>query len=245
MNTAAVYAQYERSGAADLVAQNATLVRKIALHLAGRLPPSVELDDLIQAGMLGLLEAASAFDDTQGASFETFAGIRIRGAMIDELRRGDWAPRSVHRKMRAITRAIREIEQATGQEADEATVAAHVGMTLDEYHHVVADAAQCQLLSLTPANDDDDGQQEIAGNGDTPDIFLQQAQFQRALADAIKTLPEREQLVMSLYYDQAMNLREIGAVLGVSESRVCQIHGQTMVRLRARLEDWIDTETVG
>lgn len=240
MNTAAAYAQYERSGAQDLVAENATLVRKIALHLAGRLPASVEVDDLIQAGMLGLLEAASAFDASQGASFETFAGIRIRGAMIDELRRGNWAPRSVHRKMREITRTIREIEQTTGMEASEAAVAERLGMTLDEYHRVVSDAAQCQLLSLTPANDADDSQQDIASDSDAPDAWLQQAQFQRALADAIKTLPEREQLVMSLYYDQALNLREIGAVLGVSESRVCQIHGQTMVRLRARLEDWID-----
>ncbi len=241
MNAAASYAHYERAGSQDLVAQHAGLVRRIALHLAGRLPDSVDLDDLIQSGMLGLLEAASSFDATQGASFETFAGIRIRGAMIDELRRGDWAPRSVHRKMREVTRTIQAIEQETGREASEQQVAERMGITLDEYRHITMDASQCQLLSLTPADPDEEGHsREVASQDAQPTDVLQQAQFQRDLADAIKQLPEREQLVMSLYYDEAMNLREIGAVLGVSESRVCQIHGQSMVRLRARLGDWLD-----
>ncbi|MBB87345.1 MAG: RNA polymerase sigma factor FliA [Xanthomonadales bacterium] len=241
MNAAASYAYYEQTGSQDLVTRHAGLVRRIALHLVARLPDSVELDDLIQAGMLGLLEAASSFDATQGASFETFAGIRIRGSMIDELRRGDWAPRSVHRKMREVTRTIQAIEQETGSEAGEQQVAERMGITLDEYRHITLDASQCQLLSLTPADPDEDGHSREVASGDAqPTDVLQKAQFQRDLADAIKQLPEREQLVMSLYYDEAMNLREIGAVLGVSESRVCQIHGQAMVRLRARLGDWID-----
>ena len=241
MNAAASYASYERAGSHDLVGQHAGLVRKIALHLAARLPDSVELDDLIQSGMIGLLEAAASFDASQGASFETFAGIRIRGAMIDELRRGDWAPLSVHRKMRDVTRAVQEIEQTTGREASEQQVADHLGITLEEYRHITLDASQCQLLSLTPVDSEDDAHmREVASNEAQPTEVLQQAQFQRDLADAITKLPEREQLVMSLYYDEAMNLREIGAVLGVSESRVCQIHGQAMVRLRARLGDWLD-----
>lgn len=224
-----------------LVRRHGELVKRIAYHLAGRLPSSVEVADLIQAGMLGLLEAASNYTADRGASFETYAGIRIRGAMLDALRKLDWAPRSVHRKARAAAAAMRELEAETGFEAQDAQIAARMGVSLDEYYKVVQDAASCRLVSLNETVGDDDSPL-IKAVDDKADPFreLADADFRKALMLAIEDLPEREKLVMSLYYDEELNLKEIGAVLKVTESRVCQLHGQALVRLKARLVDWRD-----
>lgn len=242
MNVATGYLQLQRQSADELVKTHAPLVRRIAYHLMGRLPPSVDVGDLIQAGMIGLLEAARNYATDRSASFETYAGIRIRGAMLDELRRTDWTPRSVHRKAREVADVVRQIEIETGADADDAEVMKRLGMTADEYHQVLADAASARLLSLT-APDDGDGSaaMDVAdANSLGPEEGLEQTGLRQALIDAITTLPEREQLVMSLYYEQELNLKEIGAVLGVTESRVCQIHGQAIIRLRARMTDWRD-----
>jgi RNA polymerase sigma factor for flagellar operon FliA len=217
-----------------LVARHAGLVKRIAWHLAGRLPPSVDVDDLVQAGMIGLLEAAAHYSPGRGASFETYAGIRIRGAMIDALRKLDWAPRSVHRRAREVAGAMRAVEEREGREAQDAEVAAELGLTLEEYHRIVQDAAFCQVASL----DESDGAAEVADQGQDPGLAVEQGELRTAMAEAIAGLPERERLVMSLYYDEELNLKEIGAVLGVSESRVCQIHGQALSRLRSRLRQW-------
>ena len=220
-----------------LALRHAELVKRIAYHLAGKLPPSVDVSDLIQAGMLGLLEAAANFSTGRGASFETYAGIRIRGAMIDALRKLDWAPRSVHRKSRAVAEAMRSIESETGQAARDSDVAARMGISLDEYHSIVQDAASCQLTALEDS--------EHVGIGDsTSDPFRETADagFRAALAKCVNELPERERLVMSLYYNDELNLREIGEVLQVTESRVCQLHGQALTRLKARLTEWRDVE---
>lgn len=225
---------------ANLVEKHAPLVRRIALHLAARLPASVELDDLIQAGVIGLIEAVRHYSGERGASFETYAGIRIRGAMLDELRQTDWAPRSVHRRLREATEAMRAVEQRTGRAAKDAEVAKQMGVTLSEYHEIVQDAMRCQVMSMDSAYDGDDDRERMdcADASAGPMELLQRDEFRKALAQAIGQLPERERLVMSLYYDDELNLKEIGAVLDVSESRVCQIHGQAMLRLRARLSDW-------
>jgi len=222
------------------VLKHAELVKRIAYHLAARLPSSVEVDDLIQAGTIGLLDAARHYNGERGASFETYAGIRIRGAMVDELRKGDWAPRSVHRKLREISETIREVEQQTGQAARDTDVAARLGLPLNEYHEAVQDAARCQVLSLdAPVNNEEGAAgMEIADSRSAPTELLQREEFREALAEAIASLPEREKLAMSLYYDNQLNLREIGQVLGITESRVCQIHGQALLRLRARLAEW-------
>lgn len=224
-----------------MVMRHAELVKRIAYHLAGRLPASVEVTDLIQAGMLGLLEAAANYTSDRGASFETYAGIRIRGAMLDALRKLDWAPRSVHRKARAAAAAVREVEAEFGREARDGEIAERMGVSLGEYHKISHDAASCRVASLDDASGDDDsllGRVEDA----TADPFLDATEegFRASLAAAIKELPERERLVMSLYYDDELNLKEIGAVLKVTESRVCQLHGQALVRLKARLADWRD-----
>lgn len=219
----------------DLVRQHADLVRRIAHHLAARLPSSVEVDDLIQAGVIGLIEAARHYSGDRGASFETYAGIRIRGAMLDELRQTDWAPRSVHRRVREAAEAVRAIEQSTGRDARESEIAERMGIGVREVHEILHDAARCHVLSLNAAGEDGDETFDCPDPAGGPLDELQQREFREALAAAIAALPERERLVMSLYYDDEMNLREIGEVLDVSESRVCQIHGQALVRLRARL----------
>ena len=219
-----------------LVRRHGELVKRIAYHLAGRLPASVEVDDLIQAGMLGLLEAAANYSAGRGASFETYAGIRIRGAMLDGLRKLDWAPRSVHRKARAVATAIRELEAEIGREARDTDVATKMGVSLEEYHKIVEDAAGCQIASLTT----EEGEINATDPDADPFRDVVDEDFRAALAEAISGLPERERLVMSLYYDDELNLKEIGAALRVSESRICQIHGQALVRLQARLAGWRD-----
>jgi RNA polymerase sigma factor for flagellar operon FliA len=216
--------------------RHAELVKRIAYHLAGRLPASVEVDDLIQGGMLGLLEAAANYSEGRGASFETYAGIRIRGAMLDGLRKLDWAPRSVHRKARAVAKAIREIESEIGREARDVEVAERMGMKLSDYHRIVEDSAGCQISSLTT----EEGEMTLTDSAADPFRDVVDEDFRAALAEAISNLPERERLVMSLYYDDELNLKEIGAALRVSESRICQIHGQALVRLQARLAGWRD-----
>jgi len=234
-----VSAYSQRPSARDteaLVMRHAELVKRIAYHLAGRLPASVEVDDLIQAGMLGLLEAAANYSAGRGASFETYAGIRIRGVMLDGLRKLDWAPRSVHRKARAVAKAIREIESEIGREARDVEVAERMGMKLSDYHRIVEDSAGCQISSLTT----EEGEMTLTDSSADPFRDVVDEDFRAALAEAISNLPERERLVMSLYYDDELNLKEIGAALRVSESRICQIHGQALVRLQARLAGWRD-----
>jgi len=228
------------SGSDELVLRHAVLVKRIAYHLAGRLPPSVDVDDLIQAGMLGLLEAAAHYSADRGASFETFAGIRIRGAMIDALRKLDWAPRSVHRRAREVAAAIREIEALSGEEAKDTQIAGRMGISLQEYHRIVQDAASCRLASL-----DDEVVGGAISDGIDPFRDAVDEDFRAALAAAINELPERERLVMSLYYSEELNLKEIGAILKVTESRVCQLHGQALTRLKARLAGWRDHEVPG
>ena len=223
----------------DLLRKYAPLVKRIAHHLRARLPSGVQVDDLLQAGMIGLLEAARKYDASKGASFETYAGIRIRGAMMDEVRKGDWVPRSVHRNSRRVAEAIRAVEKRTGREAQDVEVAAELGISLEEYHECLQDSAGGRLFSFEEMIDNGEAVTETVGE-DIPSPLegLQRRAFQQSLATAIGALPERERLVLSLYYDEELNLKEIGEVLSVSESRVSQILSQATMRLRARLKDW-------
>lgn len=244
MNDASTqYESVQADGGEDLVFRHAGLVKRIAYHMAARLPASVEVEDLIQAGMVGLLEAGRQYSDDRGASFETYAGIRIRGAMVDEIRKSDWTPRSVHRQFRELSETMREIEHRTGRDARDSEVAEAAGVSLEEYHRIMQDAMRARLFSLDELQAD---RGESEGDGvpqeDGPLQSVEQGSFREALVRAIDSLPEREKLVMSLYYEKELNLREIGEVMEVSESRVCQIHGQAMARTRARLDDWLGTD---
>ena len=240
MNTGArAYASTQPAPDMDaLVRKHADLVKRIAYHLAGRLPPQVDVEDLMQAGMMGLLEAAQNYASGRGASFETYAGIRIRGAMLDALRKLDWAPRSVHRKARAAAQALREVEALRGSEVNEADVAAHMGVSLPEYQRIVQDTLGCQLLRLNDADGEDSALDRLPDAAPDPEASALDASLRQAIIEAIQALPERERLVLSLYYEQELNLKEIGALLKVTESRVCQLHGQALLRLKAQLTEW-------
>ena len=238
MSPEATYQAVAAQDADALVEVHAPLVRRIAEHLRGRLPDNVETDDLVQVGLMALLEAARKFSADKGAKFETYAGIRIRGAMLDEVRAMGWTPRSVHRKQREISLAMHELEQETGREARPEDVAARMGVSMDEYHKMAADSVSAKLTSLDQVLDGEDHRGALPKHEDEPSRHAEKAEFRAALSEVIRSLPEREALVMSLYYDEELNLKEIGAVLEVSESRVCQIHGQALARVRARLTEY-------
>ena len=189
---------------------------------------------------MGLLEATRNYDPSQGASFETYAGIRIRGAMLDEIRKNDWVPRSVHRKARQIAEAVRGIENTEGRDARDHEVADALELTLEEYHRLLQESSCHKIFSIEDFVEDGN---EIGDNipdhtNPGPYEGLQKEDFKRCLAEAISGLPERERLVMALYYEEELNLREIGSIIGVSESRVSQIHSQALIRLQARMRTW-------
>jgi RNA polymerase sigma factor for flagellar operon FliA len=226
-------------GQQSFLEQYSDLVKRIAHHLLGRLPPNVLLEDLIQAGMIGLMEAQQNYDGSKGASFETYAGIRIRGAMLDEIRKGDWVPRSVHRNSRAVSQAINELEMKLKRDPTDIEVAQHMEMSLDEYHSVLSDINCSRLVGIDDLGVSEDVIAPAEESGENnPFQGVADENFRQALVDSIKSLPEREALVLSLYYDEELNLKEIGEVLGVSESRVSQIHSQSMQRLRTKLSAW-------
>jgi RNA polymerase sigma factor for flagellar operon FliA len=220
----------------------APLVRKLASQMIARLPSNVELDDLVQAGMIGLMDALARYETGHGAQFETFATQRIRGAMIDELRGGDWMPRSVRRSQRSIDTAIHAVEQRLKRSANETEVAAEMGLNLNDYQQLLGEARGAQLVYLDElggAESEDSFLDRHLGDERTePSNVLGDARFRGALIAAIENLPEREKQVMGMYYEHDMNLKEIGAVLGVTESRVCQLHAQAVSRLRSKLKGW-------
>ena len=235
--------QTEQVDFEEIVEQHSTLVKRIAYHLSSRLPSCVQVEDLIQAGMIGLLDAGKNYSPSHGASFETYAGIRIRGSMIDEIRKGDWAPRSLHRKIREISQAVREIEMEHGRDAKDSEVAEKLDMPLDDYYHVLQESRTHHILSFDDLPSRDSSMEEtIPGKLPGPLQALITDDRKEMLARAIDSLPEREKLVMSLYYDNELNLKETGEVLGVSESRVCQIHTQALIRLKSRVTQMIKGE---
>ena len=225
----------------EYVTRYSPLVKRMAHHLLSRLPRSVQLDDMIQAGMIGLMEAASRFRDDQGAQFETFAARRIRGAMLDELRQNDWLPRGMRKAQRKIESALSALEQRLGRPPSENEIAAELKLSLADYQTLLQEAHGAQLFYYDDFSGGDDehflDRNQAEGQPD-PAQMLQDSRFKASLAKSIETLPEREKLLMGLYYEQELNFREIGEVLGVTESRVCQLHAQAITRLRGKLKDW-------
>ena len=235
----AMYSTVEKSSMDDVVEQYGPLVKRIAHHLLARMPSSVQVEDLIQAGLIGLLEAARNYDVAKGASFETYAGIRIRGSMIDDVRRGDWAPRSVHRNSRRVSEALRNVETRLGRDASDQEVADELGIPIDDYYHMLQDSASSKLFSYDEiVSGDDCLKEQLFNSTESPLGGVESDAMRQGLARAIGTLPERERLVLALYYDEELNLKEIGLVLGVSESRVSQIHSQAALRLRSKMVVW-------
>jgi RNA polymerase sigma factor for flagellar operon FliA len=220
-----------------LVERFAPLVQRLARQMVVKLPASVELDDIVQAGMIGLMDAATRYRDDQGAQFETFATQRVRGAMLDELRRNDWAPRTVRRTQRQIDGAVHALEQELGRAPREREVANALGVDLAEYRAMLCEARGAQLVSFEALQEYDDAliSEQCAGSHEQPLARVEERRFCEALVAAIEALPERERQVMGLYYDDELNFREIAAVLGVTESRVCQVHGQAVARLRVKV----------
>ncbi|MBF0470848.1 MAG: RNA polymerase sigma factor FliA [Gammaproteobacteria bacterium] len=232
------YGAYGQVDQEVLVTRHAPLVKKIAYHLVSRLPASVQVDDLIQAGMLGLLDAANQYKATQGASFETYATIRVRGAMLDELRRNDWAPKSVHKRVRDLTSAMNVVEMRTGRDATDREVAEEMGISLEEYHSILLESNTRRMTSFDDINSsEDDNREQFSDEAPEPTERIAEDQFRSGLAAAIDSLPEREKLIIALYYDEELNLKEIGMILEVSESRVSQLMSQAHARLRVRMRE--------
>ncbi|MBL0207838.1 MAG: RNA polymerase sigma factor FliA [Propionivibrio sp.] len=222
----------------QLVQHFAPLVKRIAYHLMARLPSSVQVDDLIQNGMMGLLDAINRFESGMGAQFETYAAQRIRGAMLDGLRENDWLPRSLRRDFRRIELAIAQLEQEYGRAPGENELASALDMTLAEYQKMLQDARGHQLISFEDMVDDGDEdflERHLSDDASDPSKILEDENLRQLLVQSIELLPEREKLMMALYYEQDLNLREIGDVMGVTESRVCQLHSQAVARKRARI----------
>jgi RNA polymerase sigma factor for flagellar operon FliA len=235
-----MYSEAETRRADQLIAKHASLVKKIAHHLMARLPASVQVDDLIQAGMIGLLEASKKYESSKGAAFETYAGIRIRGSMMDEVRKGDWVPRSVHRNARRIAEAIKQVEDRESRDARDEEIAAELNMTLDEYFSCLKDSNSGKLFSLDEVTENGDGMIDAkVHDHEGPSRKVIERAFKENLVLEIGNLPEREKMVLSLYYEEELNLKEIGLVLSVSESRVSQIHSQAAMRLRSRMGEWM------
>ncbi|WP_309956927.1 MULTISPECIES: RNA polymerase sigma factor FliA [Variovorax] len=242
----AVYTAQGNIEKSSLLKQHQPMVRRMALQMLAKLPASVELDDLIQAGMIGLLDASTRYQDNRGAQFETFASQRIRGAMLDELRASDWGSRNLRQQARKVEQAIQTLEHRLGRPATEGEIAKELKMDLDDYQSLLQEIQGCQLLyveDFAQEGESDNPWLDRQARGarpaadDDPLAQLLEAGFRHELVDAIAALPERDQLLLNLYYEEELNLREIGAILEVTQSRVCQLHSQAIARLRAKLKD--------
>ena len=230
------------ASATDLqLAQYAPLVRRLAHQMKARLPENIELDDLVQVGMIGLLDALERYEE-QGHQFETYAVQRIRGAMLDELRSADWLPRSMRQNMRKIDAAIGKLQQQLQRQPAEAEIARELGLSVTDYHQMLSEGAGHQLVYYEDFSDLGEGEHFLERQGwsdhDDPLAQLMDSGFREALIDALSALPEREQQLMAMIYQEEMNLTEVGAVLGISASRVCQLHSQAIARIRGVMKSW-------
>ncbi len=247
MNPVAAYLK-QKDPREDTLTKYAPLVKRVALYLIARFPKSVQLDDLIQAGMIGLLEATQNYDvnNKNGASFETFAYLRIKGAMIDEVRRYDWAPRSVNQNTKIISEAMSALSHELGRAPKDTEVAQKLGVSLEEYNKMLLDTANSKIIGIDDLGESPDEflhvEEKDVGVFASPERQLLKVQFTKNLEEALKKLPEREALVVSLYYNEGLNFREVGAILDVSEARAYQIMSQALARIRSYLDEWLKPE---
>ncbi|MCK4487838.1 MAG: FliA/WhiG family RNA polymerase sigma factor [Desulfobacterales bacterium] len=231
-----------------LIVKYAPLVKYLANRMAIRLPPSVSVDDLISAGIIGLLDAIEKFDPSKEVQFKTYAEFRIRGAILDELRSMDWVPRSIRKKVREIENAIITAERKLNRPAEDLEIAGEIGIDLDTYYDMLDKARGIDLLSFDEYLDSHTDNFEskksfkslIAGDYDPIDHIMTR-ELKEVIADGIKVLPKKEQMVISLYYYKGLTLKEIGKVVGLTESRISQIHTKAIIRLRTRLKSYSET----
>jgi RNA polymerase sigma factor for flagellar operon FliA len=232
----------------QIVLEHTALIRYIVNRIAVRLPSHIDLDDLHNTGVIGLMDAIDKYDPDKNCKFKTYAEFRIKGAILDQLRSLDWVPRSVRQKSRRLERAYGEVEQRLGRTATEDEVADSLGIQIDKFHELLNQVRGISLVNLEEirgTNSDGDRTGTFSDivedvNSENPFASLKLAESKQVIADTIGTLPEKERLVISLYYYEDLNMKEIGAILGITESRVCQIHTKSVLRLRAKLKGMLD-----
>ena len=230
------------AGREQLILEHLPQIKYIAHRISTKLPSHVELNDLVSAGVLGLLDAVEKFDPSRGVKFKTYAELRVKGAILDSLRNLDWAPRSLRKRSKDLEKTYKELEQRLGRPATDKEVSDELGITLDEFYELIDQIKGLNLGSfhdLAPQEDDRNGEPLVKYIPDAPQtdpfFVFQKSELRDLLAGAIDTLPKKERLVVSLYYFDELTMKEIGKVLGVNESRVSQLHTKAMLRLRTKL----------
>ncbi|MFQ5417356.1 MAG: FliA/WhiG family RNA polymerase sigma factor [Myxococcota bacterium] len=232
----------------QIVLEHTPLIRYIVNRIAVRLPSHIDLDDLHNTGVIGLMDAIEKYDPDKNCKFKTYAEFRIKGAILDQLRSLDWVPRSIRQKSRRLERAYGEVEQRLGRMASEDEVADSLGLQIEKFHELLNQVRGVSLINLEEirgTNSDGDRTGTFADivedvNSENPFASLKLTEMKTVIADTIGSLPEKERLVVSLYYYEDLNMKEIGGILGITESRVCQIHTKTVLRLRSKLKGMFD-----
>jgi RNA polymerase sigma factor for flagellar operon FliA len=230
-NAASQYADLDDSSRNELFEKHLPLVKIIAHHVSVGLPPGQSVDDLIQVGMMGLLEASRCYEAQKNVQFKTYASIRIRGAMLDELRKDSWMPRSVQQKSKKISKAIQSAEARLQRTASDKDIAKELRVSIEEYYRMLDAVAGCTVFSI----EDNPGQQENHADDQSPELDIECESTRQKLAEVMEGLPRQEKLVLFLYYNKGLNMQEVSKVLEVSESRICQVHSQAVNRIRGRL----------
>jgi RNA polymerase sigma factor for flagellar operon FliA len=226
-----------------LIVKHVSLVHYIVGRIAASLPETVDREDLVSAGIVGLIKAVDRFDPTRGVKFETYASALVRGEIMESLRAKDWVPRSVRRRARELAAVIAELEMRLGRPPEDTDIAEAMELDIDEYYRLLSEASATTLVSLEEALGGDEPGERDGGEAREPsDAYanplaqIEEREVRRLVSEAVTNLPEREQFVIGLYYQEELTLREIGEVLGVTESRVCQIHTQAVARLRGAVQ---------
>jgi len=226
-----------------LIMDYAPLIKFVSQRIVARLPSNVDIDDLISAGVIGLIDAIEKYDPCRDNKFKTYAEFRIRGAILDELRSQDWVPRSVRDKAKKIERVYNELEQRFGREVSEVEISKKLGMNLKEYYNMIAKVKTIMVFSLDELSNSQNNERKnlldcIENiNSTNPFAYMRNKSIRKILIDQIEKLPKNQRLVLSLYYYENLNLKEIGQILEVTESRVSQLHTQAVLRLRSRAKE--------
>ena len=225
----------------QIILEHTALIRYIVNRIAVRLPSHIDLDDLHNTGVIGLMDAIDKYDPGKNCKFKTYAEFRIKGAILDQLRSLDWVPRSIRQKSRRLEQAYSEVEQRLGRSATDAEIAQSLGIGLEEFHFLLNQVRGISMVNLDELRSGGDPDQPAYGDifedvkSENPFASLKSRELRQAVAECIGALPEKERLVISLYYYEDLNMKEIGNVLGITESRVCQIHTKAVQRLRSKL----------